>query len=134
MCFLIVDEVSTIDSRIIAVLDFRFKQLTNFDLPFGGMPMFFCGDFCQLGPVMDFSQTAIDPDDDCTIWYVGDFLKQGASGYTSRIGAFRLPGCGDQPANIGKQGESAPEATVTHAIENFRRSFRIDGHYPQGGN
>lgn len=41
----------------------------------------------------DFSQTAIDPDDDCTIWYVGDYLKKGAAGYSTRIGAFRLPGC-----------------------------------------
>jgi hypothetical protein len=42
----------------------------------------------------DYSQTAIDPSDDCTIWYVGDYLKKDATGYASRIGAFRLPGCG----------------------------------------
>lgn len=41
----------------------------------------------------DYSQTAIDPDDDCTIWYVGDYLKKGAADYSTRIGAFRLPGC-----------------------------------------
>jgi hypothetical protein len=41
----------------------------------------------------DYTQTAIDPDDDCTIWYVGDYIKKGASSYSSRIGAFRLPGC-----------------------------------------
>ena len=41
----------------------------------------------------DYTQTAIDPSDDCTIWYVGDYMKQGASNYSSRIGAFRLPGC-----------------------------------------
>ena len=41
----------------------------------------------------DYTQTAIDPRDDCTIWYVGDYLRAGATGYTSRIGAFRLPGC-----------------------------------------
>jgi hypothetical protein len=38
----------------------------------------------------DYSQTAIDPSDDLTIWYVGDYLKAGASNYASRIGAFRL--------------------------------------------
>jgi hypothetical protein len=42
----------------------------------------------------DYSQTAIDPSDDCTIWYVGDYLKKGAETYSTRIGAFRLPGCG----------------------------------------
>ena len=41
----------------------------------------------------DYAQTAIDPSDDCTIWYVGDYLKKGATNYSSRIGAFRLPGC-----------------------------------------
>jgi hypothetical protein len=41
----------------------------------------------------DYATTAIDPSDDCTFWYVGDYLKKGAPGYTSRIGSFRLPGC-----------------------------------------
>lgn len=43
----------------------------------------------------DYTQTAIDPTDDCTIWYVGDYLKKGATNYSTRIGAFRMPGCGD---------------------------------------
>ena len=42
----------------------------------------------------DYSQTAIDPSDDCTIWYVGDYYKAGATAYSTRIGAFRMPGCG----------------------------------------
>jgi hypothetical protein len=41
----------------------------------------------------DYSQTAMDPSDDCTIWYVGDYLKSGSDAYSTRIGAFRLPGC-----------------------------------------
>ncbi len=41
----------------------------------------------------DYAQTAMDPGDDCTIWYVGDYLKKDASGYSTRIGAFRVPGC-----------------------------------------
>ena len=40
----------------------------------------------------DYSQTAIDPADDCTIWYVGDYLKKDATSYSTRIGAFQLPG------------------------------------------
>ena len=43
----------------------------------------------------DYAQTAIDPSDDCTVWYVGDYLKKGAASYSSRIGAFQMPGCGD---------------------------------------
>ena len=41
----------------------------------------------------DYTQTAIDPTDDCTIWYVGDYYKKDATNYSTRIGAFRLPGC-----------------------------------------
>jgi hypothetical protein len=41
----------------------------------------------------DYTQTAIDPVDDCTIWYVGDYLKAGAPSYSTRIGAFVIPGC-----------------------------------------
>jgi len=41
----------------------------------------------------DYTQTAVDPSDDCTIWYVGDYYKSGATDYSSRIGAFRMPGC-----------------------------------------
>jgi hypothetical protein len=41
----------------------------------------------------DYSQTAVDPSDDCTIWYVGDYYKKEATNYSTRIGAFRMPGC-----------------------------------------
>jgi hypothetical protein len=41
----------------------------------------------------DYTQTAVDPVDDCTIWYVGDYLKKGAETYSTRIGAVRVPGC-----------------------------------------
>jgi hypothetical protein len=43
----------------------------------------------------DYTQTAVDPSDDCTIWYVGDYLQAGAVHYSTRIGAFRMPGCGE---------------------------------------
>src|SRR5262249_37195156 len=38
----------------------------------------------------DYTQTAVDPSDDMTIWYVGDYLKKGERSYSTRIGAFRL--------------------------------------------
>jgi hypothetical protein len=41
----------------------------------------------------DYTQTAVDPSDDCTIWYVGDYIKKGAPNYSTRIGAFKMPGC-----------------------------------------
>jgi hypothetical protein len=53
------------------------------------------GEAAQTSTVrwQDYTQTAVDPSDDCTIWYVGDYLKKDASSYSSRIGAFRIPGC-----------------------------------------
>jgi hypothetical protein len=41
----------------------------------------------------DYSQTGVDPSDDCTIWYVGDYVKKDGTSYSSKIGAFRMPGC-----------------------------------------
>ncbi|MGH7506634.1 MAG: hypothetical protein ACRELX_13325, partial [Longimicrobiales bacterium] len=41
----------------------------------------------------DYTQLSMDPVDDCTMWYVGDYLEDGATRYTTRIGAFRLPDC-----------------------------------------
>jgi hypothetical protein len=59
------------------------------------------GEAAQTGTLRweDYTQTAIDPSDDCTIWYVGDYLKQGADSYSTRIGAFRLPGCVSIPSH-----------------------------------
>lgn len=42
----------------------------------------------------DYSTLDIDPDDDCTFWYAGDYFRAGAEDYSTRIGAWRLPGCG----------------------------------------
>jgi hypothetical protein len=28
------------------------------------------------------------------VWYVGDYLKKDAATYSTRIGGFRMPGCG----------------------------------------
>jgi len=58
----------------------------------------------------DYTQTAVDPSDDCTIWYTGDYLKKGRLAYSTRIGAFRLPGCATG-AGVG-EGRSSPPAAV----------------------
>ena len=53
------------------------------------------GEAAQLNTLRweDYTQTAMDPVDDCTIWYVGDYLKKDAPSYSTRIGAVRLPEC-----------------------------------------
>ncbi len=47
------------------------------------------------------NRAAIDPGDDCTFWYVGDYFRAGDTSYRTRIGAFRLPGC-DTPKSKHK--------------------------------
>jgi hypothetical protein len=42
----------------------------------------------------DYTTLDVDPSDDCTFWYVGDYLKKGEENYSTRIGGYHLPGCG----------------------------------------
>ncbi len=39
----------------------------------------------------DFATTAVDPSDDATFWYMGDYYKAGARTRSIRIGSFRVP-------------------------------------------
>jgi hypothetical protein len=41
----------------------------------------------------DYTQTAVDPSDDCSIWYVGDYLKTDGASYSTRIGSYRFRAC-----------------------------------------
>ena len=65
----------------------------------------------------DYTQTAVDPSDDRTIWYVGDYLKKGATGYSTRIGAFRLGGrCCHVPASADLLGLADPGQAALLAL------------------
>ena len=39
----------------------------------------------------DYSTTVIDPSDDQTFWYVGNYLKTGSARPATRIGSYRVP-------------------------------------------
>jgi hypothetical protein len=41
----------------------------------------------------DYTNIVIDPADDCTFWFTGNYLKSGATSSTTRIGSFVVPGC-----------------------------------------
>lgn len=41
----------------------------------------------------DYTALAIDPADDCTFWYVGNYLRKGSASYSTRIGAYKVAGC-----------------------------------------
>lgn len=49
----------------------------------------------------DYTTLDIDPGDDCTFWYVGDYFKKGEQNYSTRIGAFQLPGCSAKRKFLG---------------------------------
>ncbi|HEV2445814.1 MAG TPA: hypothetical protein VGS58_07830, partial [Candidatus Sulfopaludibacter sp.] len=40
----------------------------------------------------DYTNIVVDPSDDCTFWFVGNYLKGGATSSTTRIGSFAVPG------------------------------------------
>ena len=48
---IVIDEISTVSPVTLAVFNARLKQATGVDAPFGGIPILFVGDFCQLPPV-----------------------------------------------------------------------------------
>ncbi len=41
----------------------------------------------------DYTNIMVDPSDDCTFWFVGNYLKSQAASSTTRIGSFVMPGC-----------------------------------------
>jgi hypothetical protein len=44
----------------------------------------------------DYSMMAVDPSDDCTFWYVNEYLRSsvGTFNWSTRIGSFKFPACG----------------------------------------
>jgi hypothetical protein len=54
----------------------------------------------------DYTQTAIDPSDDRTIWYVGDYLKRDAATYSTRIGACLIGAHGNSTVRITRHEHS----------------------------
>jgi hypothetical protein len=47
---LVVDEVSMLDGNLLDLLEQTGRRLRQNDLPFGGLKVVLCGDFCQLPP------------------------------------------------------------------------------------
>jgi len=48
----------------------------------------------------DYSAMSVDPTDDCTFWFTGEYLKTtGTFNWSSRVGAFKFPNCPYRPAN-----------------------------------
>ena len=66
----------------------------------------------SLGRWGDYSSMTIDPSDDCTFWYAGEYLKvDGTFNWSTRIGSFRFPNCGS-PAATAPGAPTAVTATA----------------------
>jgi hypothetical protein len=66
----------------------------------------------NLGRWGDYSSMTIDPADDCTFWYAGEYLKaDGTFNWSTRIGSFRFPNCGT-PAATAPGAPTAVTATA----------------------
>jgi len=60
----------------------------------------------------DYTEMSVDPSDDCTFWYVNEYLpSNGDFNWHTRIGSFKFPSCSDAPSattepatNITKSG------------------------------
>jgi uncharacterized repeat protein (TIGR01451 family) len=75
----------------------------------------------------DYSTLSVDPADGFTFWYTGAYYAASAEQrWRSRIGSFRLPGCGDPPQISGEPrlGElmeaSWPEAAGASSLAAFQ--------------
>ena len=70
--------------------------------PLGTMPQgestLIAGSGSQTGTASrwgDYAQMAVDPTDDCTFWMTHEYVATtGSANWTTRIGAFKFPGCG----------------------------------------
>jgi len=71
----------------------------------------------------DYSQTAIDPTDDCTIWYVGDYLKR-MRRLTLR-GSGRS-GCAIEISEVLMEYRHAVTARIWEPIEPIARGERYE--------
>ena len=59
LVMLILDEVSMVRPNWIAKLERRLRELTNVNLPFGGILVILSGDFAQIGPVTGYGIPSI---------------------------------------------------------------------------
>jgi hypothetical protein len=69
----------------------------------------------------DYSALAIDPSDDCTFWYTGEYYDTTSPYWKTRIGTFTIPGCADTQSGgklilnilLRRTGGGNPTATPT---------------------
>ena len=62
----------------------------------------------------DYSSLRIDPSDDCTFWYINEYLKSsGAFNWSTGIGSFKFTSCGAPPPDAAPVLNSASAVSAT---------------------
>ncbi len=62
----------------------------------------------------DYSSLNVDPSDDCTFWFTSEYLaSSGSFNWHTRVGAFKLPGCGTAPTPDFSLSATPSSRTVT---------------------
>jgi hypothetical protein len=67
----------------------------------------------------DYSEMSVDPVDDCSFWYVNEYLpSDGSFNWSTRIGSFKLPGCGTNSGSAPTvtTGSPSPVGSTTATI------------------
>lgn len=85
----------------------------------------------------DYSSLSIDPSDDCTFWYTGEYYDTSSSNWKTRIGTFEVDGCATPAPVQGKlvlslllRRTSGPNPTPT-PTQTSGGSF-VNGNFEQG--
>src|SRR5205823_10146921 len=61
----------------------------------------------------DYTSMSVDPSDDCTFWYTNEYLaSSGSFNWHTRIGSFKLPGCGSTAPSDFSIGASPSSLSV----------------------
>ncbi len=61
----------------------------------------------------DYSSMSIDPSDECTFWYTNEYLpSNGNFNWTTWIGSFQLPGCGNSGGGGGGGGGGTNDFSI----------------------
>ncbi|MCZ7652465.1 MAG: immune inhibitor A [Thermoanaerobaculia bacterium] len=70
----------------------------------------------------DYSSMTVDPADDCTFWYTNEYLTTtGGAPWQTRVGVFRIPGCGGLQIAPTSQSLCASAGSASFAITLFQQ-------------
>jgi hypothetical protein len=74
----------------------------------------------------DYTSMSVDPSDDCTFWYTGEYVaSNGSFNWHTRVGSFTLPGCsatlsdfsiGASPSSLNVAQGGSASSTISTAV------------------